>query len=87
MWLNKKKIFRSIYICNQLRDLKNPKTRLKHGGFLYVIARIPVEYPQQPMVERLWESVPQVYSERQSALMYGQNVHIDHGRMSHTYFR
>ena len=49
---------------------------VKMRDFLYVIIRIPVEYPQQQMVARLWESVPQVYSERQSALTYGQNGHI-----------
>ena len=52
--------------------------------FHYVIARIPVEYPQQPMVARLWESVPQVYSERKSALTHGHNGRINRVRLSRT---
>ena len=46
-----------------------------------------VEYPQQPMVARLWESVTQVYSERKSALTHGHNGRINRGRLSRTYHR
>ena len=61
------------------------KNYVKMRDFPYVLARIPVEYPQQPILARLWESVSQVYSEQKSALMHGHNGRINRGRLARTY--